>query len=82
MKGISKYFGCRSPNSKGVGCWDGAFVWVKSSDGKEVLGVFDNNMDHIGYPTEEQAKKEYDKYIKKGWKPMSEEDIKLTAGVG
>lgn len=87
-------FGCRSPKSKGVGKWDGAFVYCEGSNGyflwifpvtKKVAGMFENGMDFIydgsKGDTYEYSVKEYYKLISEGYIPMTPEDISQTAGL-
>ena len=80
MATVTKCFGCRHPESKGIGCWDGAFIWAKTSDGRKIGAMFDKT-DFIGHPSEKEAKKQYEEFIEKGWKPMTREDINKTAGL-
>lgn len=81
---INQAFGCRSPTSKGIGKWDGAFVYMECTHPKEskLIAVFDNNRDFIGDVFNQyQASVEYYKYIDQGWIPMTSDDLKKTANV-
>jgi hypothetical protein len=80
MSAFKIAIGCRSPNSKGIGHWDGAFVFCKS-DNIQILALFQNNMDYINTKTSfSDFVKEYNTYISKGWTPMSTDDLTKTAG--
>ena len=73
-------FGLRSPESKGIGKWDAAFVYA--SDGiTHTTGLFVDNRDYIGHAGLEQVLKGYDLLKNAGWQPMSTEDLRQTANV-
>ena len=81
-KSVDRVFGCRSPSSKGIGKWDGAFVYCR--DGlRQVIAYFEDNVDYINDEpvTFNDATKEYNSCIEKGWIPMSPEDLEKTSGV-
>ena len=41
-------FGCRSPQSTGVGKWDGAFIYIDQHRTKpKVAIIYDNNMKYV-----------------------------------
>lgn len=69
-------YGCRSPYS--TSHWDGAFVVIKG----EVFSVsyYEEGNDFSGKPPEWSALKTYKEFIKRGWKPMTIEDLALTTG--
>jgi hypothetical protein len=73
-------FGCRSPQSKGSGFWDGAYVYA-SRGGTAVGAMFENSMDYVGHPSLAEAVATYDRLIAKGWTPMGPEDLTKTSGV-
>lgn len=79
---IDRVFGCRSPSSKGIGKWNGAFVYCRDRL-RQMIAYFDDNVDYINDEpiTFNDAKKEYNSCIKKGWIPMSPEDLEKTSGV-
>lgn len=73
-------FGLRSPESKGIGQWDAAFVYA--SDGAtHTTGLFVDNRDYVGHAGLEQVLKGYDLLKNAGWQPMSTEDLRQTANV-
>lgn len=76
-------FGLRSPTSKGLGRWDGAFVSGITTEGKLFSALFEDNMDFVSDSTLtiETIRKTYDELKNKGWKPMTKEDIRQTAGI-
>lgn len=75
-------FGCRSPKSKGVGYWDGAFVIIKSKDDVFKAFAFEYKKDSISEVDNlEESIKLYTNYIKSKWIPMNIDDIKKTTGV-
>jgi len=72
-------FGCRSPQSKGAGNWDGAFVYINQNSTKLTI-IYDNNMEYVSKNIPlEKAIKIYNEYINHNWIDMSEEDILKTA---
>lgn len=78
---VRQAFGCRSPTSMGVGKWDGAFVFADSENAR-VMAIFEDNKDYIGYVNNEyQASSQYYNFIDQGWKPMTVDDLKRTAGL-
>lgn len=79
---VDRVFGCRSPNSKGVGYWDGAFVYCREGI-KTVLVYFEDGKDFIndGSVTIKDGTRDYNNLISKGWLPMTNEDLMKTSGV-
>jgi len=74
-------FGCRSPYSKGIGYWDGAFIYIQQR-GQSIAIVFENNMDFISNNMSfDDALKLYSDFLKKEWIPMSNQDITNTSGI-
>lgn len=79
-------FGCRSPKSKGVGLWDGAFVYAQNSI-QNILSIFEDGMDYVSNPNDQFEKVYNDainifkEKIAEGWVPMTQEDIKKTSGI-
>lgn len=75
--------GCRSPNSKGIGYWDGAFIFAtKKYISEMVFGAFYiNERDFIAHAPTKETIRNYNKLIEDGWIDMSLEDIQLTAGI-
>lgn len=81
-KSVDRIFGCRSPSSKGIGKWDGAFVYCR--DGlQQIMAYFEDNVDYINDEpiTFNDVTKEYNKCIEQGWIPMTPEDLEKTSGV-
>lgn len=76
-------FGLRSPTSKGIGSWDGAFVGGMSPNGKIFGAFFVDDTDFISDSTLtiDKLKEAYDGLLQKGWHPMTKEYIKKTAGL-
>lgn len=75
-------FGCRAPKSEGEGLWDGAFVWAQPASGDAVGAIFDKNKDYVANGMgHDEAVEEYKKFIVKGWKPMTLEDIEQTTNI-
>lgn len=75
-------FGCRSPESQGIGHWDGAYVFIQHKNGTSVGVVFKNNVDYISNNMSfDDGLKLYSDFLKKEWIPMCNEDIKKTSGV-
>lgn len=73
-------FGLRSPESKGIGKWDAAYVYA--SDGEtHTTALFVDNKDYIGPAGLEQVLKGYALLKGAGWRPMSTEDLRQTANV-
>lgn len=73
-------FGCRSPESKGEGYWDGAYVYIHHKHLK-VAVVFQNNVDFISNDlTFDEGLKLYSDFLKKEWIPMTNQDITRTSG--
>ena len=73
-------FGCRSPESKGVGYWDGAYVYIQQNN-ITVAVVFQNNVDYISNELNfDEGLKIYNDFLKKEWIPMTNEDITQTSG--
>jgi hypothetical protein len=72
--------GCRSPLSRGVGKWDGAYVFYQQSSASPIQQL---------YFYDEYCVKEstiltmtnIDELIEDGWIPMTSEDITLTSGL-
>lgn len=80
---IEYVFGCRHPDSEKES-WDRAFIVTKPVGCSVMItsALYNNNMDYLGHPlTYNKALVSYNKYIKKGWKPMSVDDLKKTCGV-
>lgn len=79
---IEYAFGCRDPKSQ-VNTWSGAFVICKTVDSNNITAAhFENNMDYIGHPKRyNDAIISYNMFIKRGWLPMSKEDLEKTAGI-
>ena len=83
--------GCRSPNSKGNGHWDGAFIFSIDNNGNTIGAIFEDNRDYISNYIEEDGKlvkptldffiKEYNDKLSHGWIDMQVDDIKLTCGI-
>ena len=81
IKDDSIVFGCRSPDSKGEGMWDGAFVYIHQ-DMKSIGIVFENKMDFISNNLSiDNAYKIYYDFLKKEWIPMTIDDIRRTSGI-
>ena len=73
-------FGCRSPESKGYGHWDGAYVYIQQNN-ITVAVVFQNNIDFISNDlTFDEGLKLYSDFLKKEWIPMTNDDITQTSG--
>lgn len=73
-------FGCRAPDSKGLGFWDGAFVYVDTTLASKTA-KFIRGCDYVGDLSFDTAKTMYDKLLADGWSKMSKEDITKTSGV-
>ncbi len=75
-------FGLRSPDSEGIGKWDGAFVYCNNG-GKRIFAVFHDNRDFIGRPASiAEVYDNYNSLIRRHkWIPMSRIDLELTAGI-
>lgn len=73
-------FGCRKPNTA-FGSWDGAFVYEKAG-GKHMTSTYVDGEDYIGMPDDlKEAVRNYNFFSKrKGWVPMTPEDIAETSG--
>ena len=71
-------FGCRKIGSE-IGSWDRAFIYEKSG-GNHMTSVYKNGKDFIGEPEDlQEGVKNYHFFIRrKGWKPMTSEDIVQT----
>lgn len=76
-------FGCRSPTSKGIGKWDGAFVYCRNIFLCQMMVYFEDEVYYISKEpvTLNDAVKEYNTRIKEGWLPMSPKDLEETCGV-
>lgn len=80
-------FGCRSPNSKGIGLWDGAFVYGQNTLTHNVGGLFEDGIDFVSSSNDSfekvynDAVSIYSKKITGGWIPMTSEDMSKTAGI-
>lgn len=74
--------GCRCPKSEPFS-WNDAFIINRFAGQSIITGaLFQNGMDFIGYPkSRTDACNAYYKYIKKGWVPMTREDIEKTTGI-
>ena len=71
--------GVRLPDTV-CGSWENAFIVSKNS-GKIKAGVFDNCMDHIGYPKDDrEVVTEIKQFLDKGYLFMSKKDIEETFG--
>ena len=72
--------GIRDPATQ-EGTWKGAYV-AGSNNGTLYSAVFDKNADYVKRPR--NRKEIFDTiaaFREKGWKDMSPQDIKLTAGI-
>lgn len=72
-------FGCRDPSTT-LGSWSKAYVFCEQGTSR-VGAVFDDGKDYIGHPTLEEAGRQYLKFLKDGWVPMTTEDITKTSGI-
>lgn len=75
---IDYVVGCRSPDSKHAR--DGAFIVLKSRDGIHV-SYFEDDVDFTGHPPEKSALHTYREYLRRGWTPMTVEDLRNTTGI-
>ena len=75
-------FGCRDPSTR-PNEWHGAYVVGKSVGSSLITcALFDNGSDYVSNPaTYAKAVECYDEYIKKGWIPMSNDDLEKTSGI-
>lgn len=74
--------GCRSPDSKGEGHWDGAFVFcIDTFKNEGTCALFEDGKDFIGSPGLAFHIEEYNKYVSQGWIDMTINDIEKTSGV-
>jgi hypothetical protein len=83
LEPVKHTFGCRSPNSRGEGMWDGAFIYVMDKY-DNVYSVFymdgcEAKSDSKIRPYPEVVQK-YNNYLKDGWIPMTPSDISITTG--
>jgi hypothetical protein len=75
-------YGCRSPESRRCGYWDGAFVAALHPDPAGVTAtLFEGGRDYVGPPTSALALETYQSFVDRGWKPMSIKDIRKSSGI-
>ena len=74
-------FGCRSPDSKGKGYWDGAYIYVWNNNGERSAQQFERNINGSAHYSIKTGIDTYNKFIAKGWKPMDDDDISKTSWV-
>ena len=78
--------GCRSPQSKGSGHWDGAFVFGFPNDNKEenkmvTSAFFEEDHDYIGTGKIDDIIEIYKNLVHNGWVDMVLDDIIKTSGL-
>ena len=80
---LSNVFGCRDPMSKGLGHWDGAYIYfqTKNSDSNFSFFFIDHNFYFDSETDAEMAAIQYTIHVRQGWRPMTLDDIKKTTGI-
>lgn len=78
--------GCRSPNSKGFGYWDEAFIIVINPEleGAPLIAtsvLFSNGINKLYSSELKTSLAKHKELINAGWKPMCIEDLKATSGI-
>ena len=75
---MTQLLGCRGPLSNGIGLSDHVFMYVASDDIQKTV-LFENGA--FRFLENEKFLEYYDYFVKRGWKPMTLQDLRLTSGI-